>query len=173
VNPSPDFVTVYRSSDATAQEDCETIAGLLTGHGLSSKIVHDAALGAYAIQVSQADAAAAERLIDDNRAAGEGEQVDDSPNLDLQTIFAAVGISAEMQALSIKNVLEANGITAVMGGNSVLPYLPFEVKVAREQVDRARDLIAEAQIAGPASADEAELETETAEPQGPRKPETA
>jgi hypothetical protein len=72
-----------------------------------------------------------------------------------------------------KNVLEANGITAVMGGNSVLPYLPFEVKVAREQVDRARDLIAEAQIAGPASADEAELETETAEPQGPRKPETA
>jgi len=159
--------------DASAKEDCETIAGMLTEHGLSSKIVHDSALGVYAVQVSEADAAAAERLIDQDRVAEDATEVDDSPNLDLETIFEAVGITAEMQALSIKNVLEANGIAAVMGGNSVLPYLPFEVKVARDQVERARDLIAEAQTAGPASAEAAELETEATDSRGSGKSETA
>ncbi len=43
-----------------------------------------------------------------------------------------------MEAMGIKNLLESNGIAAVLVGDSVLPNFPFEVRVARDQVERAR-----------------------------------
>lgn len=71
------------------------------------------------------------------------KQLDDSGSPDLETIFHAEGTStAEVEALSIKSLLESNGIAAVMVGDSVLPNLPFELKVARDQAARARQLIA-------------------------------
>jgi len=49
----------------------------------------------------------------------------------------------------------------------VLPNFPFEVRVSREHAERAKVLIQEAQAAGPAAADEAELQSERGgEPQG-------
>jgi hypothetical protein len=66
-----------------------------------------------------------------------------------------------MEALGIKNLLESNGIAAVLVGDSVLPNFPFEVRVARDQVDQARVLIADAKLIGPAAAEEAELESES------------
>jgi hypothetical protein len=74
--------------------------------------------------------------------------VDDSDSRDLATIFYAEGSSsAEIEALAIKSLLEANGIAVVMVGDSVLPNLPFELRVARDQAERARQLITEAQRA--------------------------
>jgi hypothetical protein len=51
-------------------------------------------------------------------------------------------------------------------GNSVLPTMSFEVRVARDQVARAREVVKEAQAAGPAAAEEAEalFESQTADP---------
>jgi hypothetical protein len=66
-----------------------------------------------------------------------------------------------MEAMGIKNVLESSGIAAVLVGDSVLPNFAFEVRVARDQVDRARVLIADAEARGPAAAIEAELESES------------
>ncbi|HEX4166435.1 MAG TPA: DUF2007 domain-containing protein [Bryobacteraceae bacterium] len=69
-----------------------------------------------------------------------------SNNAGLVTIFHAEGSSAaEIEALAIKNLLEVNGIRTVMVGDPVLPNLPFEIKVAEDDADRARQLIAETQ----------------------------
>jgi len=43
----------------------------------------------------------------------------------------------------------------------VLPNFPFEVRVAHEQADRARVLIADAEKIGPAAAEEAERASES------------
>jgi len=165
MSESADFVTIYRSMDATAKEDCQTIAEMLTAEGIASRILDDTAPGVpegvFEVQVAPADEERACKMIEQNPLADEAEEVDDSPGLDLETVFQAVGTLAEMQALGIKSVLEGNGIATVLVGDSVLPYLPFEVKVARDQVERAHELIAEAQSLGAAAADEAELESES------------
>ncbi|HYL78783.1 MAG TPA: DUF2007 domain-containing protein [Bryobacteraceae bacterium] len=165
-----EFVTVYRSMDATAKEDCQTIVDMLAAEGMAAAIRDDSAPGvpegAFEVQVPAPEAARAEKLVDENPLADDVEEVDDSPGLDLETVFQGSGTTGEMLALGIKSVLDANGIATVLVGNSVLPYLSFEVRVAREQMERARELIEEAQILGPAAADEAEMETEGGSPAG-------
>jgi hypothetical protein len=82
-------------------------------------------------------------------------------NSDLETIFHVEGSSTgEIEALAIKNLLESNRIAVIMVGDSVLPNLPFEIKVARYDAVRARQLIAEARSAGAAAAEAAELRVE-------------
>jgi hypothetical protein len=81
--------------------------------------------------------------------ADEVDQSDTSGDLELETIYHAEGTSiAELEALEIKGLLESNGIPAIMVGDSVLPNLPFEIKVARHDAERARQLIAGARCAG-------------------------
>ena len=109
---SPDLVTVYRSMDATAKDDCENIVEMLNEEGISAVMV------------------------------------DDSSDLDLETVFVA----PEMEAMSFKNLMESNGIAAVLLGDSVLPTFPFEVKVAREQAARARKLLEDVESAEPQAA---------------------
>jgi hypothetical protein len=80
---------------------------------------------------------------------------------DLVTVFRSEATPmAEVEAISVKSLLESNGIHALLVGDSVLPNLPFEVKVPGDEADRAEQLIAEAEQAGPAAADAAELESE-------------
>ncbi|SRR5258708_630308 len=152
-----ELVTVYRSMDATAKEDCEIISDILTAEGLSPVVLDDSApgvpAGIFEVQVPPSEGAKAERLIAENPLPDEAEEVDDSSNLDLETIYHADGTLAEVESMEIKNLLEANGIAALAVGNSVLPTMPFEVKVARDQVERAREVINEAQAAGPAAAE--------------------
>jgi regulator of protease activity HflC (stomatin/prohibitin superfamily) len=159
------LVTVYRSMDPEAQEDCETIATLLTAEGLSPVILDDTAPGVpegvYEVCVPPNEAAKAEEVIASNPLPDEVEEVDEASELDLEPIYHSEGNpTAEVEAIGIKNVLEANGIAAVIVGDSVLPNLAFEVRVAREQVERAQSLLAEARAAGPAAADEAEQASE-------------
>jgi hypothetical protein len=81
--------------------------------------------------------------------ADEVDQIDTSGDLELETIYHAEGSStAELEALEIKSLLESNGIPTVMVGDSVLPNLPFEIRVARRDAERARQLIAESRCAG-------------------------
>jgi hypothetical protein len=67
-----------------------------------------------------------------------------SARMGLETVFHAEGSStAEFEALTIKSFLEANGIAAIVVGDSVLPNMPFEVKVPSDQARWARKLISE------------------------------
>jgi len=166
MSASSDLVTVYRSMDATAKEDCESIIEMLREEGISAVMLDDSAWGVpegtYEVRVPAREAARAEKLIDENPLPDEVEEVDDSADLDLETIFHIEGssLTGELQAMSIKNLLESNGIAAVLVGDSVLPNFPFEVKVAREQAERARKLIEDLESAGPAAAEELEAESE-------------
>jgi hypothetical protein len=167
------LVTVYRSMDATAKDDCDVIVDILTAEGLSPVILDDSAPGVpegtFEVQVPADQLQKAEQLIAENPLADEVEQVDDSSDLDLETIFHADGTLAEVESMEIKNLLEANGIAAVVVGNSVLPTMSFEVRVARDQVERAREVLNEAQAAGPAAAEEAEALFESQAADAPKR----
>jgi len=88
------------------------------------------------------------------------EQEIDSEELDLVTVFTSAGTTSEMEALSVQALLEASGIEAVLIGDTRLPNFPEEVRVAREDVTRAQELIKDALAAGPAGALEAETSGE-------------
>jgi hypothetical protein len=162
VNNETEFVTVYRSMDADAKENCEEIIDLLEDAGLEAVLRNDTAPGVpevvFEVRVPAADAARAEELSGEDPPEQEVEAADPSSELDLETIASA---ASEMEATSITKLLESDGIAAVLVGNSVLPNLPFDVRVAHEQADRARKLIADAETTGPAAAEEAELESES------------
>ena len=152
---------MYRSMDADAKEDADCVLELLTDAGIHAVMLDDSAPGVpegvFEVQVPAPDAARAEELIAENPLPEEAEEVDASSALDLETIASA---ASEMEAMSIKNVLDSNGIRAVLVGDSVLPNFPFEVRVAHDQADQARRLVADAEKAGPAAADEAERASE-------------
>jgi hypothetical protein len=159
MNPPLDLVTVYRSMDAGAKEDCEILTEMLSSNGLSPVVLDDSAPGVpegvYEVRVPASQARKAEELIVEQPLPDDVEEVDDSSELDLETIYHADGTLAEVESQEIKNVLEASGIAAIVVGNSVLPTMPFEVRVARDQVQRAREVLKEAQASGPGAAEEA------------------
>ena len=169
-----DLVTVYRSMDATAKSDCEVIADLLSAEGLRPVTFDDSAPGVpegvYEVRVPGEQARTAEEIIAANPLADEVPEVDNSSDLDLETIFQAAGTAtAEMEAMGIQSVLESNGVAAVIVGDSVLPNLGFEVRVAKDEADFAKQLIAEAQRRGPEDAEEAERENEANATDSPRQ----
>ncbi len=166
---SPELVTVYRSMDQTAKQDCETLQDVLTAEGLAPVIVDDTAPGVpegvYEVRVPADQASQAAEIIKANPLPDEVEQVDDAEALDLETIYHSEGsTTAEFEAMAIKGILEANGIASFIVGDSVLPNLPFEVRVAREHAEKAKQLVAEALQDGRAAAEEAELQTERQAP---------
>jgi hypothetical protein len=94
--------------------------------------------------VPSSDSKKAEELIARNFPGGK-PQGDASSRFDLETVFhSESGPTSEFEAMSVKNLLESNGITAVLVGDSVLPNLLFEVRVARNKAQLARKVIAEA-----------------------------
>jgi hypothetical protein len=81
---------------------------------------------------------------------------DDSHEMDMVTLFSSSNHDAEMEAMQIRGLLEANGIQAFVVGTSTLPVLEFEVQVPREDLEKAQRVLADAQAAGPTGAAEAE-----------------
>ncbi len=77
-------------------------------------------------------------------------------------VFSETGAMAEMEALSIQGVLDANDIPFTVSGNSTLPVTEFSVQVPASRAEDAQKAIAEAQEAGPAAAEQAEREGELA-----------
>ncbi len=155
------MVTVFRSADPTAQEDATAVLEVLTGNGIAGTLVDDSApgvpSGAWEVRVQAADSARAEALI----AAQLIEPTDESHALDLVTVFRSAGSTSEMEAMSVKALLESSGIDAVLVADARLPNLPDEVRVASRDLTQAKRLIADALAAGPGGAAEAEAQTET------------
>lgn len=153
-------VVVFRSADANAEEDAAAVLDLLTGEGIAATLLDDRApgvpSGAWEVRVDAKDSERAEALIAEDLIEDESEQTDESHDLDLVTVFRPAGGGGEMEAMSVKAILESNGISAMLVGDARLPNLPEEVRVPREHVTQAKRLIAEALAAGPAGAEEAE-----------------
>jgi hypothetical protein len=87
---------------------------------------------------------------------------DNNPNEPgLVTVFRLAGGGIEeMEVLTVRQLLESNGIDTVLVGDSPLPNLAEEIRVTEENAERAKQLIADALSAGPAGAAEAEAESE-------------
>jgi len=81
---------------------------------------------------------------------------DASHEMDMVTLFSSSNHDAEMEAMQVHGVMEANGIPAIVVGTSTIPVLEFEVQVPKEDLEEAQRILAEAQAAGPAAAAEAE-----------------
>jgi hypothetical protein len=84
------------------------------------------------------------------------DKPDASHEMDMVTLFRSSSHDAEMEAMQIHGVMEANGISSIVVGTSALPVLEFEVQVPRENLEEAQRILAEAEAAGPEGAAEAE-----------------
>jgi hypothetical protein len=160
---STDLMTVYRSADMNAETDATAVRNLLVKAGLEAVVAGDdtpgVVEGTYEVRVPTEQAAEAEKLIAQVPMDDPGA-VNTSHDLDLVTVTRTDGTMAEMQAQAIQSILDASGISAIIVGSSSLPNLGFEVKVASDTLEQARQVIAEAQSAGPAAAAEAEAASE-------------
>jgi len=88
--------------------------------------------------------------------------VDPSHELDMVSIFTSSNFDAEMEAMGVHSVLQANGIPSILVGASTLPDLEFQVQVPKADLEEARRVLAEAEANGPAAAAEAEAASEQA-----------
>ena len=156
-----DHVTVYRSMDTNAEDDSRAVLDTLTSAGISAVLLDDSTPsvpeGVWEVQVAPADAERADQILAANPPVTE----DPSAGLDLVPIFSSgTPVTGNLEVMGLKGLLEANGITAVSTGDSVQPELPATLSVPRDQVEQAKQLIADAQASGPAAADSAEAESE-------------
>ena len=83
-----------------------------------------------------------------------------SHGLDLVTVFEDSGTTAEIEALGIQAILEAEGIRVVLGGETSFPSLPWSVGVSKADAPRALQVLKEAKKGGSKSAVDAEAEQE-------------
>ena len=86
--------------------------------------------------------------------------VDPSAALDMITLFSSGAMDAELEANNIHNLLKAGGISSVIVGASMIPSLEYQVRVPREDLERAGRMVEEARAAGPEAAAEAEAASE-------------
>lgn len=129
--------------DADAKEDAETIVEELADQGIQAVLLDDSAPGVpegvFEVRVPLADAARAEEIVTQNPLPQDAELVDPSSDLDLETVASA---ASELEAMGMKSLLQSNGIATVLVGDSVLPNLMFEVRVARDQAANAKAVLA-------------------------------
>jgi hypothetical protein len=158
------MITVYRSADLNAEEEAQAIRNVLVRNGIDAHLVDDntpgVQSGSFAVQVPEEQAAQAEALVAEAATIDESAGTDASRDLDMVVLRRTMGATGEMEALAIKGLLDANGISNYVVGNSTLPNLSFFVNVPKTELERAEAVIIEAQAAGPAAALEAERESE-------------
>jgi len=75
-------------------------------------------------------------------------------------VFSSSNHDAEMEAVSIKGVLDSSGIPAVVVGPHVLPNLEFQVQVPLKLLEDARAVIRDARQGGRQAAEDAERASE-------------
>jgi len=79
----------------------------------------------------------------------------------MTTVFRSSNFNAEWEAETIVTLLKASNVDAMLKGMDPLPGAhEVEVQVPAAQSAQAKSLIAEAQAAGPAAAEEAERASE-------------
>jgi hypothetical protein len=154
-------ITVFRSGDHNAEEDANAACERLMEQGIDAILVSDedpdVIDGTWEVRVPLVDQEKAEAILatpvleaeDEEEVSEEGL----SHDLDFVSIFSSQGIEAEMEAISIQAVLEANGIPCTVVGSAQIPSLPFEVRVPKLRAGEALDLLKEVKEAGAAEAE--------------------
>lgn len=149
-----EYITVFRSADMSAAEETRTVRDMLTDAGLSPIIVGDdtpgVVEGAYEVRVPLSEAQQAEEVVATR--ATPGNEVDTSPELDFVPLSSSY---SEIEALSIKSILDASNIPVILVEGTAMPNLAHEVRVRKDQVEEAERVIQEARAAGPQAAEEA------------------
>ena len=161
MNLQQDEVTVFRSAEPSAAEEATEVLEILEAAGVPARMLTErdpgVPVGACEVRVPASEEARAEAVL---READEIEEVqepvDNSEDMDLEVLMETVGATAEMEAIAIRSVLAANSIPVVLVQPGPYPNLPFIVKVPRNRLDEARQVLAEAREAGPLAAEEAE-----------------
>jgi hypothetical protein len=158
-----ELVTVFRSADADAEEQASVVRDLLTNANIAAEVLNDSDAGvpegAFEVRVPADRQADAERLIDIQKDLNPGA-LDLSHELDMVPAFVSDAPNAEMIAAEIRAILESQGIPSLLVCGTMLPSLPFEVRVPRELLEEAKAAIAAAEEAGPEAADQGERESE-------------
>jgi len=151
------YITVFRSAEMSAVEEALSVRDMLIEAGLPAILVEDDAQGVVEgtceVRVPTTESLKAEELIASRQPSN--PQIDKSESVDLVPIFSSQGANAEIEALGIKGILDANGIPALLVEGPSLPNLPHEVRVPKDRLEEAQQLIAEARAAGPQAAEEA------------------
>lgn len=88
------------------------------------------------------------------------DEVLTSHALDMVALYDSSTVDSEMEADVIRGVLDTNGIPSLVTRPGPYPSLGFQVLVPRGKVTEAQQLLAEARMAGPEAAAEAELNSE-------------
>src|SRR5271166_3220560 len=137
-------VTVFRSVDPLAEDDANAILKFLNGEGIPGVVLNDSSpgvtVGAWEVCVAPEYRAQAEALL---AAHPVDDALDESHALDLVTVFRSAGNTSEMEAMSVKGMLESNGIRAFLVADTRWPNLPEEVRVPREELTMAKRVIAD------------------------------
>lgn len=155
-----ELVTVFRSADANGETEAHDIHDLLTEAGLHSRILDDShpgvVHGSWEVRVPAGEAERAEQVLAADAATGQDEEsastADPSHQLDTESVYQSLGTNAEMEAMAIQGLLQSNGIDALIVGDTILPQLGFDVRVARERLAEALALIKQAETEGPDAA---------------------
>jgi hypothetical protein len=85
---------------------------------------------------------------------------DPLPGERMTPVFSSSNHDAEMEAMAVKGVLDANGIPAILVGPHILPNLEFQVQVPQHLLAQAEQLLRDARQDGRRAADEGEALTE-------------
>jgi hypothetical protein len=75
-------------------------------------------------------------------------------------VFSSPNFDGELEAMGIKNVLDANSIPNILSGPHMMPNLPFEVQVPAHLLGEAEEILRAARQDGRRAADEGEAATE-------------
>lgn len=85
---------------------------------------------------------------------------DPLPNERMVAVFSSSNHDAEMEAMAVKGVLDANEIPAILVGPHILPNLDFQVQVPEHLVATAEQVLRDARQDGRRAAAEGEALTE-------------
>jgi hypothetical protein len=136
-------------------DDAQEIAEILSGQQIEATIFDDDTPGVVAgtveVRVPAALAERAEQIIAAEPVEGDLADVDPSPLLDPVVVWEG----SEMEAETVEGVLKSAGIQPIRVGSPTIPVFGFQIQVAREQAEQAKQVIQDALASGPAAAEEA------------------
>lgn len=152
-----DFFTVFRSEEGAAPDQARAVCAQLADQGLQAALYEDRQAGVWEVRVPASQAEQAGELISVSRPdwATASEEVNPTSDLDMVTIFSSeTAALSEMEAMSVKALLDSAGIPAVIVGNSTLPIFEFQVQVPRDQAEEAERIVCDARAGAQAAAED-------------------
>lgn len=148
-----DLTTVYRANNRNAETDATAMKNMLVQNGVDAVVV-DPGNGVWEVRVPSAQETEAAEWLAKVKPEDSTSESDPSSEYDFVPVATTDGAMSEIEAVSIQSILDASGVNCIVVGATTLPNLGFEVRVPREDLERAQEVLREAQAAGPAAAEE-------------------